>query len=526
MVFSETYISESDAFSLLKAKATPHATTYDADLTQTDLASRVRESSAADASSLDDGADDGSPKISETYELMHVPPSRYLCAVPVLAPPPARNQSETELAKAEEARELSRASAEGWRIMSDLDGTCLFFVSGWWSYSFCYGKEIVQFHALPGKNGGPPVKDPSSHEYVLGRTSHSHSNQRQHATQNQKQAAQQQQQQEQATTDAEARSIAPPNTELQVKGDQRYLVQRLDGGTICDLTGRERTIEIQYHCNPGASQDRIGWIKEVTTCTYLMVVQTPRLCADLAFLPPKETHAHPISCRQIVSNEEETAAWHHRKRVEALELMGVIDGHKDSTKGRDQPNPFSGMNIGGVIIGGHQVLGSDEDGKPAAKLPPPRHFSSGKAASGTIVKVLASAKSKSDGGEIQVLADDDLVELGVAPETVQELSQELQQIAGDKGWKLEVVESPGRVPEIRAIVEEEAAEDMQDQGQPPPKKIAGGANGKASQGQAQVQGKKEAKNGGKTKPKDRAKGSEQEEEEVGGSEEKFFKDEL
>ncbi len=518
VVFSETYISESEALALLKTKATPHST-YDADLTQTDLTRQVRESAAADTQPHGDDVDDDTPQVSETYELMNVPPSRYLCSVPELAPPPVRNQSETELAKAEEARELTRASAEGWRLMNDLDGTCLYFVSGWWSYSFCYGKDIVQFHALPGgKNGGPPVRDPASHEYVLGRTysaHHSHPNQRQSS--NQRQA---QQQQQQAAADAEAKGVAPPNTELQVKGDQRYLVQRLEGGTVCDLTGRERTIEIQYHCSPGASQDRIGWIKEVTTCTYLMVVQTPRLCADVAFLPPKETRAHPISCRQIVSNDEETAAWHHQKLVEAMELMGVTDGHKDSTKGKDQPNQFSGMNIGGVVIGSRQVLGTSEDGQPAAKLLPPRHFGGGKMSGGTIVKVLASARGKAEGGEIEILDDDDLAELGVAPETVEELWQELQGIAGDKGWKLEVVESPGRLPEIRGVIEDETEKEAE-AGTAAAEATAKGEKTKQGQGQAH---NKETKKPSKPKTKDRAKEDGQDDEQ--GSEEKFYKDEL
>ena len=539
MVFSDTYISESEAFSLLRAKATPLPTPYDAGFSETDLASQARESSAQDAPA-GDGVDDDTPKISESYEMINVPPSRYLCSVPILAPPPARNQSETDLAKAEEARELSRASAEGWRLMNDLDGTCLYFMSGWWSYSFCYGKEIVQFHALPvGKNGGPPVRDPTSHEYILGKTTASTKGA---AGRGSNQAAQQQRRQQAeeeeetaaaaaagAATGAEARSIAPPNTELQVKGDQRYLVQRLDSGTVCDLTGRDRTIEIQYHCNPHASQDRIGWIKEVTTCTYLMVIQTPRLCAEVAFLPPKETRAHPISCRQIVSSDEETAEWHYRKQIEAKQLMGVTaDGAKEARRGGEQDHAFSGMNIGGVVIGGHQVLGSDEDGQPAAKLLPPRYFAGGKTSGSTVIKVLASAKSQADGGEVTVLTDEELAEIGVSPETVEDLWQELQSIAGDRAWKLEVVDTPGQMPEIRGVWDDEGGEDEPEAAQDPPaaKDTAGGGssdnkNKQAHNGGGQGRAKKEGKKNEKPKARDRAKEKDQDEDQ--GSEETFYK---
>ncbi len=81
-------------------------------------------------------------------------PSRYLCSIPVLAPPPAPNKTATDLAKAEEARELVRASTRGWELMSSLNGQCMFYVSGWWSYSFCYSDEVVQFHALPNPKTG------------------------------------------------------------------------------------------------------------------------------------------------------------------------------------------------------------------------------------------------------------------------------------------------------------------------------------------------------------------------------------
>jgi protein OS-9 len=32
---------------------------------------------------------------------------------------------------------------------------------------------------------------------------------------------------------------------LETKGSTRYMVQRLSGGTECDLTGKERKIEVQ-----------------------------------------------------------------------------------------------------------------------------------------------------------------------------------------------------------------------------------------------------------------------------------------
>ena len=42
---------------------------------------------------------------------------------------------------------------------------------------------------------------------------------------------------------------------------------------------------------------------------------------------------------------------------------------------------------------------------------------------------------------------------GISPELVEQLQQQLQELAGERGWKLEVVEVPGDHPEIRGVVE-------------------------------------------------------------------------
>lgn len=496
-MFSDSYISESDAIALLESKRASN--TYAPDVSQTDLASNVRESAAADATAARarQTSSDGLPELGETYEILNSPPSRYLCAVPTIARAPELNQTATELAKAEEARELSRASAKGWELMNGLEGQCLYYLSGWWSYSFCYGKDIVQFHAQPnGVNGGPPVKEPKTPEYVLGRTkalTKSHGAQQGNVAQNQ--------------AGAGSKGVAPPNAELQVKGDQRYLVQRLDGGTICDLTGRPRTIEIQYHCSPGASIDQISWIKEVTTCTYLMVVHTPRLCADVAFVPPKETRAHPISCQVIVGNEDELAAWKWQRTADAKQSMGITGAQKAKV-GKDaaKQNPFAGMTIGGIVIGGKQVMGTNDENQQPIELKPPRGTVSVKA--GTLEKFAASAKKLKDGTGDGILTMEELEELGFDQETVEAVRKELQRLGGTNAWEIAVEVLPGAETDG-------ATEDGE--------KDAGGRRKPTKQttGQGQNAGNAAKGAGGKDAG---AGGTNAEEDE--GSQEIFYKDEL
>jgi hypothetical protein len=96
-------------------------------------------------------------------------------------------------------------------------------------------------------------------------------------------------------------------TNVNTIGEQRYLVQKMTGGNWCDLIKRNRQIEVQFQCDPNGG-DRIEWIKETTTCSYLMVIHTPKLCHDLAFVPVKRVGEgegiHEIVCHRIVAKGE------------------------------------------------------------------------------------------------------------------------------------------------------------------------------------------------------------------------------
>ncbi|KAM7208208.1 Glucosidase II beta subunit-like domain containing protein [Naviculisporaceae sp. PSN 640] len=532
VVYSDSYIREAEALALVESARAPNPTHATDSTSQTDLARNVRESAAADATAATqndadsgDNADPDSPRVWESFEIIKTPHFQYLCSVPVIAPAPQLNQTATELAKAEEARELSRASAKGWELMRGLEGTCLYYMSGWWSYSFCYGKdskEIVQYHALPALKNGLPERDPGSAEYILGTTNAEKTSTGLRRKQQAAEAVAKGQQAgsddvpatEGKTSEDGGKAVSEkPKSDLQVKGDQRYLVQKLEHGTICDLTGRPRTIDVQYHCSLGATTDRIAWIKEVTTCTYLMLVQTPRLCSDVAFLPPKETRAHPISCRQIVSSEEELDAWRRRKTTEAIESMEIAEAKK--ARLLQDPTGFGVekvTSIGGIVIGGRKILGTgSDDGKPPAKIKPPGQIAAAAAAAKTALNSLLDVVNKGAGGgtagdkkagaeggvgepkKVQVVTIDELEETGLNAEDLEEFKKKLKELAQDKGLFMVEHYDP----------EEEAGED--DNGK---KKQAGGS-----------------KHGGNGNKKG-TYGKNPDEEDEQGSQEVFFKEEL
>ncbi|TGO30677.1 hypothetical protein BPAE_0004g01360 [Botrytis paeoniae] len=375
----------------------------------------------------DDSTDHESEPPKQTHELMYLHDEPYVCTIPVVSLPPRNETSEAE-ARAAEQKELARATDRGWELLQDLEKNCLYFVSGWWSYSFCYNKEITQFHQLPaqpGKAAFPPQPDPSAQEFVLGR-----------AKTSPKSKSKEDEWGNQIEAHTAPKNGESPKTELQVKGDMRYLVQKMEGGTICDLTGKPRQVEVQFHCNPNV-KDRIGYIKEMTTCSYLMVVYTPRLCDDVAFMPPKAEKANSVICKPIIYHSPSSQ---------------VDPNFITSSPSLSYPkNPIV---IGGVIVGAGKFVG-----KEGQRLPIPPDFGDGD--NGSRTEVIARGKSKAQGGKVEVISPKSLELMDLDPKMIEKLQEEVKKLAGDKGWKIEVVDVPGQVREILGIVEDDGGQGYQ-----------------------------------------------------------------
>lgn len=344
--------------------------------------------------------------------------ARYLCAVPKVAT--ANETEDAATTPAEQEKELARAADRGLELLSDMKGRCMYYVAGWWSYSFCYMDQVRQFHALPPGNGVPvypPVEDPATHAYVLGRFRGEKG-----SINNRKGSSS-----SQSSSSGDKKPSTTEVAELQTKGDSRYLVQHLEDGTICDLTGRNRKIEVQFHCHP-QSTDRIGWIKEVSTCTYLMIIYTPRLCNDVAFQPPREDDPKPIVCREIVEPDDvaefEEAKTLHQKAQDIINMgSSIVENF-----------PV----IGGIEVGAMKLVGGE--GKRIEK---------GKVASAGEERVEVVAKRQA--GEIHKMSKEELKKFNLDADKIEVVKKQLEEFAGGKDWKLEMVEANGRST-LRVIV--------------------------------------------------------------------------
>jgi protein OS-9 len=423
VIFSDSFISDVEANLIIEQAS---SAVHDAPPANTKgIESRQSQSAAHDSPHPE------FDPLHQTYEIMYLHGEQHLCTIPIVDTP-ARNETSEAEARAAEQKELARATDRGWELLQDLEGNCLYFVSGWWSYSFCYNNEITQFHQLPPQPGKPllpPQRDPTTKAFVLGRA-------KGHETKEDEWG-------NQIAVHKGKTHNEPPKTELQVKGDTRYLVQRMEGGTTCDLTGKPRRVEVQYHCNPHVT-DRIGYIKEVTTCSYLMVVYTPRLCNDVAFMPPKENKANSIICREVVDEDE----------IAFRTELKTLEAELDATAPKEKL-----ANVGGLLVGAGKW--ANKDGQ---RMPIPPNFGQenpGKTGEGR--SVLAKGTSKAEGGQVEMISDAELQKLDLDPEMVDELRKRMEQLAEEKGWKIEVVNQPGETMEIIGTVDGGEGEEQEEE---------------------------------------------------------------
>lgn len=347
----------------------------------------------------------------------------YLCSIPIVESP--ANTTDTPKDPDAEAAELARATDRGWNLLKDMEGNCMYFISGWWSYSFCYNTAVTQFHSLPPGKGAPlypPTEDPTTPSYVLGKFSPSQNSRKPQARLD--------------AGDSSKSADADSTPQLQARSGVRYLVQKLQGGTTCDLTGRDRKVEVQFHCHP-QSADRIGWIKEVSTCSYLMVIYTPRLCNDVAFLPPRENKANSIACREIVA-EDAVPEYEARKKAERERKLVSA-------------NPGGRLVVAGIEVGGMKQVGKD-----GQRLEPPAQITPmGPNSGNNKADLLARQDAPEKGGKEYRLSKAEIKKLGLEPKLVDEAVRELKQVAAGKAWKLEVFDAPTGGRELRGVVEAE-----------------------------------------------------------------------
>ncbi|KAL1297674.1 hypothetical protein AAFC00_006226 [Neodothiora populina] len=402
IIYSDDYLTEAQAQALRNGDHKEHQESIIQDPTsETDIALN-----GGNTHDDDDSKHAQKDPLKYEYEEMILGNRRYSCRIPIIDVAAGRPDANQTLTKQEEEKELARANDRGWELLQGMQGSCVYFWSGWWSYQYCYGKGVKQFHQLPPSQGipaYPPVEDPGVTGFTLGSVEES--------------------------LPKEMKGVAKSKTgqaskalgTLETRGENRYLVQRLGGGTVCDLTGRERRVEVQFHCDP-TSSDKISGIKEIATCAYLMIIKTPRLCNDVAFLPPRKDKPNTISCSPVIA--EDQIADYEKELKEAQR-------HEDH--GDHIENPFEEPQskpppvIGGIMLGAHKWVSEDAHIQRSAIV------GGGKE---TFVETIADSMGK-------LMSPEQLKKMGLGDaKSVEELKKELEKIADGQAWKLDVFDTP------------------------------------------------------------------------------------
>lgn len=295
------------------------------------------------------------------YSLEHMkmgPRDSYLCFIPKpldLPPPPPEEEVDDNV-----------TPAHSWSLLQPLSGTCLYHRQLWFTYSYCHNDEIRQFKALPqlqpnGEGGYKPVEDPEWESYTLGK-------------------APPIPQPGSDLTVAEQNALAT-NLELARGAGSRYLVQRWGDGTLCDKTRRPREVEVQFHCSMAMS-DNILFVKETKTCSYVLVINTPRLCGEPGFKSRLEVgDQHVVRCREIVDSPQsqkdaflDVPDIDYPQKIPRHEPILSPPAEKASVPSSDDATKETIANFIRAVLGGGnkdlpiQEIGTTEDGEMVFEL--------------------------------------------------------------------------------------------------------------------------------------------------------------
>lgn len=209
---------------------------------------------------------------------------RYQCMLP-------KTSLEMDSSKDEEGKEENEKVAEDKPIeIKELlepmaKGACLFKTRDWWTYEFCYGQEIRQYHMEDNKPSGAIMS--------LGKYDHDYE------------------------WNSEKKESA---TEGIV---QSHHSQFYTNGSVCDLTGKLRKSEVRFICGSNHAMDSILMVDEPQSCEYVIKVVTNKVCAFPQLKPKPTKKPKEILCAPVLSEEQYEKYQAFQKEQARLEEIKV-----------------------------------------------------------------------------------------------------------------------------------------------------------------------------------------------------------
>ncbi|XP_078057376.1 protein OS-9 isoform X2 [Mustelus asterias] len=142
---------------------------------------------------------------------------------------------------------------------------CLVKTKDWWTYEFCYGQHIKQYHTEDSEVKGD-VMYLGFYESEFDWNNETAKASKQHKL-------------------------------------KRYHSQTYVNGSKCDLNEKPREAEVRFMCEEG-SGDYIARVDEPQSCNYVLTIHTTRICHHPYLRPAIVSKPQPIKCQPALSPEQ------------------------------------------------------------------------------------------------------------------------------------------------------------------------------------------------------------------------------
>lgn len=267
---------------------------------------------------------------------------KYHCSVPLIQ---EESSSRTEGSSSEESNQPQEAEEKRDSKITDAkklldpmeEENCLLKTKDWWTYEFCYGSEIRQYHMEDGKPSGAIMK--------LGKYDHDFDWSQSKDIGND-------------VSQASSHFEKLHSLRQSKKGRPKYHSQYYVNGSTCDLTGELRKSEVRFECDPTAALDVITRIDEPQSCEYIIMVSTKKICSIPQFRPQEFQKPKEIKCSPVFSQHQYDKWTLYQKNKREIEKQRMVEAQERSKQ--EMLKTLEGEDISHIDINSDEGLAQIE----------------------------------------------------------------------------------------------------------------------------------------------------------------------
>lgn len=204
-----------------------------------------------------------------------------------------------------------------------------------------------------------------------------------------------------------------------------------------------------------------------------MIIHTPRLCNDIAFLPPQENIPHQITC-QLILREDQVDDWKVATRAKAQRLLNapaVESSEQQQREGGEGRNKEQVITVGDVVLGARATIGPVLTIKPGNIVRPhpvplqqqqrPPHAQHADAPRAPLDEKETYIGTVAASDDTPLLSQEELNKLPPDisdPEQIEFLKKRAKSLANGRGWRVEIIDTEEGL-DFRAVIEMDEADE-------------------------------------------------------------------